>query len=80
MRYCNHCGMVLMGKPKPENVTAGVIKKNDVTSACCGVAEIVEISNPTPSMQSRNRIAPLDHLQRRSLALAQERHVECRGG
>ena len=50
--------MVLMGNPKPEKVMAGMMKKNDVTIACCCVAEMVEISKPTPSMHKINRTAP----------------------
>jgi hypothetical protein len=51
--------MVLIGNANPENVTAGIRKKKAVTIACCCVAETVEISRPTPNMQSRKRIAPI---------------------
>ena len=50
--------MVVMGNPNPENVMAGMMKKNAVTMACCCVDETVEISRPTPSMQMRNSTAP----------------------
>jgi hypothetical protein len=49
-----------MGNPNPENVMANMMKKNDVTMACCCVDETVGISNPTPGMQRRNKIAPVN--------------------
>jgi len=42
-----------------EKLTDGMMKKKEVTMACCCVDETVEINNPTPSMQRRNRIDPV---------------------
>jgi hypothetical protein len=40
-----------------------ILKKKDVTSACCCFADTVEISKPTPSMHSRTSIASVNKTQ-----------------
>ncbi len=47
-------GMFSIGKTNPERNTIGIRKKNAaVISACCSVAEMVEINRPRPSVVSR---------------------------
>src|SRR5574337_699900 len=50
--------MELMGEPKPEKMTAGMMKKKADTMACCCVAETVEMKRPIPSIQNRKRTVP----------------------
>ncbi len=47
------CGMLAMGKEKPESNIAGKKNRNVLIIACCCVWLSVEMNSPTPSIVSR---------------------------
>ena len=51
--HCMSCGMLEIGKLKPESVNGGLTTKKLVANACCWVEQIVEINRPIPSTLRR---------------------------